>query len=96
MFNNLLESKPKRRSAAADDHEYRLHSILVGLAVYATANAAIKNEKPRQEKIDFVETPKGRTTAAEGRATPTTAAGCRGRAAPAQGVPGAHRSGRHP
>jgi protein TonB len=35
-----------------------LHSILVGLAIYATANAAIQNEKPRQEKIDFVETPK--------------------------------------
>jgi protein TonB len=35
-----------------------LHSILIAGAVYATANAAIQNEKPRQEKIDFVETPK--------------------------------------
>ena len=59
MFNNLLESKPKKEKRGGGTvTSVILHSILVGLAVYATANAAIRNEKPKQEKIDFVETPK--------------------------------------
>ena len=59
MFNNLLESKPKKEKRGGGTvTSIVVHSILVGLAVYATANAAIKNEKPKQEKIDFVETPK--------------------------------------
>ena len=59
MFNNLLESKPKKqRQTGGTVASIVMHSILVGLAVYATANAAIQNEKPKQEKIDFVETPK--------------------------------------
>src|ERR1051325_6562131 len=59
MFNNLLESKPKKEKRGGGTMaSIVLHSILVGLAVYATANAAIRNEKPKQEKIDFVETPK--------------------------------------
>ena len=59
MFNNLLESKPKKEKRSGGTMaSIVLHSVLVGLAVYATANAAIQNEKPKQEKIDFVETPK--------------------------------------
>jgi len=59
MFNNLLESKPKKEKRGGGTvTSVVVHSILVGLAVYATANAAIRNEKPKQEKIDFVETPK--------------------------------------
>lgn len=59
MFNNLLESKPKKEKRGGGTvASIVMHSVLVGLAVYATANAAIQNEKPRQEKIDFVETPK--------------------------------------
>src|SRR4029450_11767102 len=59
MFNNLLESKPKKEKRGGGTvASVVFHSVIVGLAVYATANAAIKNEKPRQEKIDFVETPK--------------------------------------
>ena len=59
MFNNLLESKPKKQKQTGGTvASIVMHSLLVGLAVYATANAAIKNEKPKQEKIDFVETPK--------------------------------------
>src|SRR5215208_6318414 len=59
MFNNLLESKPKKqRQTGGTIASIVMHSFLIGLAIYATANAAIKNEKPRQEKIDFVETPK--------------------------------------
>jgi protein TonB len=59
MFNNLLESKPKKEKRGGGTvTSVVVHSIIVGLAVYATANAAIRNEKPKQEKIDFVETPK--------------------------------------
>ena len=59
MFNNLLESKPKKEKRGGGTvASIVMHSVLVGLAVYATANAAIQNEKPKQEKIDFVETPK--------------------------------------
>jgi periplasmic protein TonB len=59
MFNNLLESKPKKEKRAGGTMaSIVLHSVLIAGAVYATANAAIQNEKPRQEKIDFVETPK--------------------------------------
>ena len=59
MFNNLLESKPKKeRRTGGTFVSIVLHSVLIAGAVYATANAAIQSEKPRQEKIDFVETPK--------------------------------------
>jgi protein TonB len=59
MFNNLLESKPKKEKRGGGTVvSIVLHSVLIAVAVYATANAAIQNEKPKQEKIDFVETPK--------------------------------------
>jgi protein TonB len=59
MFNNLLESKPKKqRSPAGAAVSIILHSVLIGAAVYATAHAAIENEKPKQEEVKFVETPK--------------------------------------
>ena len=61
MFNNLLESKPKKqRSPAGAAVSIILHSILIGGAVYATAHAAIENEKPKQEEVKFVETPRSR------------------------------------
>ena len=56
MFNNLLESKPKKEKRGGGTvASIVMHSFLIAGAVYATANAAIQNEKPRQEKIDFVE-----------------------------------------
>ena len=56
MLNNLLESAPKKeRSAGGALFSVVFHSVLIAAAVYATANAAIKAEKPKQEKIDFVE-----------------------------------------
>jgi len=59
MFNNLLESKPKKqRSTAGAVTSVVLHSALIVAAVYATAHAAIENEKPKQEEVKFVETPK--------------------------------------
>ena len=56
MFNNLLESKPKKEKRVG----WTMGSSLVvggliALSAYATANAAIENEKPKEEKIDFVE-----------------------------------------
>ena len=59
MLNNLLESKPKKqRSPGATAFSIIFHSVLIAAAVYATANAAIQNEKPKQEEVKFVETPK--------------------------------------
>ena len=59
MLNNLLESQPKKqRSPGATAFSVVFHSLLIGAAVYATANAAIENEKPKQEEVKFVETPK--------------------------------------
>ena len=59
MLNNLLESQPKKqRSPAATAFSVIFHSVLIAAAVYATANAAIENEKPKQEEVKFVETPK--------------------------------------
>jgi protein TonB len=56
MFNNLLESKPKKEKTTKWT---ATSSILVGgliaFSAYATANAAIEAEKPKEEKIDFVE-----------------------------------------
>ena len=59
MLNNLLESQPKKqRSPGATAFSIVFHSALIAAAVYATANAAIENEKPKQEEVKFVETPK--------------------------------------
>lgn len=59
MFNNLIESNAKRqRSAGGALASVVLHGALIGIAVVATASAAIEAEKPKEEKIDFVETPK--------------------------------------
>ncbi len=55
MFNNLIESKAKRqRTAGGMFMSFVIHTVLIGGAVYATANAAQKLEKPKAEKVDFV------------------------------------------
>ncbi len=55
MFNQLIESKRKaKRSPGTTAFSIGLHAGLIGLAVWATANAAIQNEKPKAEKIEFV------------------------------------------
>ena len=56
MFNNLLESKAKKQKSFGAS--LLSISIFTGLtlgAVYATAHAAIQNEKPKEEKVEFVE-----------------------------------------
>ncbi len=59
MFSNLVESKKKRqRSLGGTMTSAVLHVGLIALAVYATAHAAVEFEKPRQEKVDFVEVKK--------------------------------------
>jgi protein TonB len=56
MFNNLLESKAKKqRSTAGTITSVVLHGILITGAVYATAQAAVEAEKPKEEKVEFVE-----------------------------------------
>lgn len=58
MFNNLIESKRKRqRSLGGTTFSMIMHGVLIVLAVYATANAAVQEEEDVQEKIEFVETP---------------------------------------
>ncbi|HET6681360.1 MAG TPA: energy transducer TonB [Gemmatimonadaceae bacterium] len=59
MFNNLLESKAKRqRSLGGYVFSAIAHGLMIMGAVYATANATGVLEKPKQEKIDFMEIPK--------------------------------------
>jgi protein TonB len=56
MFNNLLESKAKKqRSLGGTIFSVIFHSAIGAAAVYATANAAIEAEKPKEEKVEFVE-----------------------------------------
>ena len=57
MFNTLLESKPKKqRSIGSSIFSAVLHGVLITAAVYATARAATDDDKPKEEKIEFVET----------------------------------------
>ncbi len=59
MFSNLVESKRKKqRSLGGTITSALLHVGLIAGAVYATAHAAVEFEKPRQEKVDFVEVKK--------------------------------------
>lgn len=59
MFSNLVESKRKRqRSLGGTVVSFGVHAGLIALAVYATAHAAVEFEKPKQEKVDFVEVKK--------------------------------------
>jgi periplasmic protein TonB len=59
MFNNLIESKKKRqKKLGGSASSFILHILLVVGAVYATANAAQEDEKPKQEKVDFVDVKK--------------------------------------
>jgi len=56
MFNNLLESQAKKpRSTAGTITSVVLHGILITGAVYATAQATMEAEKPKEEKVEFVE-----------------------------------------
>jgi protein TonB len=56
MFNQLIESRPKKqRMAGGTAFSVVLHTILIAAAVYATARAGVKDDKAKAEKIQFVE-----------------------------------------
>ncbi len=59
MFNNLVESRRKgQRKVGSTVFSFVMHYGLIALAIYATANAAQEDEKPKEEKVDFVEVKK--------------------------------------
>jgi periplasmic protein TonB len=56
MFNQLIESQPKKQKMAGGTlFSIVFHSVVIVLAVIATANAGIKDDKDKAEKINFVE-----------------------------------------
>jgi protein TonB len=56
MFNNLIESKPKRqRTTGGLIFSGIMHAILGTAAVYGTLQAKEQLEKPKAEKVEFVE-----------------------------------------
>jgi periplasmic protein TonB len=59
MFNNLLESKAKKqRRAGGGLMSILVHAGVVAALIVVTKNAGIINEKPKEEKVDFVEVKK--------------------------------------
>jgi protein TonB len=59
MFNNLIESKRKTQKLGGGTlMSFLVHATLIPLAVVATARAAHNLEKPKQEKVDFVQVKK--------------------------------------
>ncbi|MBA3343456.1 MAG: TonB family protein [Gemmatimonadaceae bacterium] len=56
MFNQLIESKPKKQKMAGGTvFSMVLHGGLITAAVIATASAGIADDKTKAEKIQFVE-----------------------------------------
>ncbi|WP_337172142.1 energy transducer TonB [Gemmatimonas aurantiaca] len=59
MFNNLLESKAKKQKRLGGSITSIIaHAAVVVALVIVTKNAGIVNEKPKEEKVDFVEVKK--------------------------------------
>jgi len=59
MFNNLLESQAKKQKRLGGSlTSIALHTAVVVGLVIVTKNAGIVNEKPKEEKVDFVEVKK--------------------------------------
>lgn len=59
MFNNLIESRPKKqRSIGASVVSTLFHAAVIAGAIYATANAGVKEEEEVVQKLDFVEVKK--------------------------------------
>jgi TonB family C-terminal domain len=56
MFNQLIESKPKKQKMAGGTlFSLIFHATLITAAVVVTARAGIADDKTKQEKIQFVE-----------------------------------------
>ena len=59
MFNNLVESKPKKsRKMGGTIFSFVAHYGLILLVIYTSAQAATQDDGPKQEKVDFVEVKK--------------------------------------
>jgi protein TonB len=59
MFNNLLESKAqKQKRLGGSVTSIIVHTAIVVALVIVTKNSGIINEKPKEEKVDFVEVKK--------------------------------------
>jgi protein TonB len=59
VFNNLIESKPKKqRSLGATVVSGIFHGAVIVMSVYATAGAVTEDEEPVVQKVDFVEVKK--------------------------------------
>jgi len=59
MFNNLIESKAqKQKRAGGTFMSFVIHTVVIGAAVYATAHASQELEKPKAEKVEFVQVKK--------------------------------------
>jgi len=56
MFENLIETKPKKpKTAKGMAVSVVVHMVLIGAAVYGTLQAKEAIEKPKAEKVEFVE-----------------------------------------
>jgi periplasmic protein TonB len=56
MFENLIESKAKKqRSLGGSIFSAVFHTVLIASAAYGTLQAKEQLEKPKQEKVEFVE-----------------------------------------
>ena len=59
MFNNLVESKPKKtRRVGGTVFSFIAHYGLILFVIYTSAQAATQDDGPKQEKVDFVEVKK--------------------------------------
>jgi periplasmic protein TonB len=59
MFNNLIESQAqKQRRAGGAFLSFVVHTALIGGAAYGTLHAKQELEKPKAEKVEFVEVKK--------------------------------------
>ena len=71
MFNELIESKPKKqRSTGGTVFSIVMHAVLGGLLIYATANAGQELTKEKTEEVKFVEVPKDEPPPPEEKAPP--------------------------
>jgi periplasmic protein TonB len=56
MFENLIETKPKKpKTLRSATISVIIHTVIIGGAIYGTMQAKEALEKPRQEKVDFVD-----------------------------------------
>jgi protein TonB len=55
MFNNLIESRPKKQKTTGGTiFSIVFHTVVIGAAVYGTLEAKEQLEKPKAEKVEFV------------------------------------------